>query len=352
MDIRKVSPTVSAVHVSQPLTNVSLLYANEEDSFVADRAFPVIRVGKQFDQYYEWNKRAFTASEAAKRAPGTRAARMDMNVARHPYACEQWGLAIDVHDQVVANADPQVNPDEMATIALTHQALLNKETEFVKAAMPVDNPGVTWDHSVAGATAATAKFESSRGNFTTTTHTGTNNTVGFWDDEDSKPIEQIRAIKRNILYREANVLVCGKAAYDALLDHADLIGRINRGQTTGAARVMRSTLMELLELDDILVLKAFQDTGKEGLAENVGLISTKQALLLYRPSNSLGSMMIPSAGYTFEWDMYGGGTAGFAVKRYREEDRETGVVEINNSYVQQITAKGMACKFDNVVQYT
>ena len=44
-------PTARAVHVDQPLTNISVAFLQNAASFVASRVFPNIRVQKQSDVY-------------------------------------------------------------------------------------------------------------------------------------------------------------------------------------------------------------------------------------------------------------------------------------------------------------
>ena len=343
--IRKVSPSPSALHVSQPLSNVSLAYRNAQDVYVADRIFPVVRVQKQFDQYYVWGDDQFLRSEVAVRAPGTEARRMDMTISRDNYRCEKRGLAIDIFDEQRANADAEVNPEVIATEALTDQSLLYKDIEFIGTAMPVDDPGTTWNLSVKGAATASATLDPAN---------ASNNAVDFWDKASSEPIELIREMKRRVQLRgrrRPNKMVMGRAVYDALIDHPDFLGRINQGQTSGAAVVMLNTLTAVLELQELWVMDGVQNKADEGESSDLEILGNKQALLLYSPLTAMPTNGgVPSAGYTFEWDLYGRGQAGFAVKSYRDEKREADVMEINSAFDQKIVGKNMAVKFDNIVE--
>ena len=59
----------------------------------------------------------------------------------------------------------------------------------------------------------------------------------FWSDAASTPIEDIRLVKRSILESTGfmpNTLVLGRPVFDALLDHSDIVGRLDRGQTSGS----------------------------------------------------------------------------------------------------------------------
>ena len=44
--------TPSAVHIDQPLTNLTLAYVQEQSNFIADKVFPTVGVNRQSDKYY------------------------------------------------------------------------------------------------------------------------------------------------------------------------------------------------------------------------------------------------------------------------------------------------------------
>ena len=100
---------------------------------------------------------------------------------------------------------------------------------------------------------------------------------------------------------------------------ADIVGRLDRGQTTGPVVVMRENLAALFELEQVLVMDAIHNTAKEGATASHSFIGGKHALLCYAaPSPGL---MTPSAGYTFSWTGYvGASDNGVRIKRFRMEE--------------------------------
>ena len=62
-----------------------------------------------------------------------------------------------------------------------------------------------------------------------------------------------------------NVLGIGRPVFDILLDHPDIVGRIDRGQTpNGPARASRQDLAALFELEAIEVMDAIYNDAAGG----------------------------------------------------------------------------------------
>jgi len=103
-----------------------------------------------------------------------------------------------------------------------------------------------------------------------------------------------------------------------LLDHPDIVGRLDRGQTVGPAIVMREALAALFELEEVLVMDSVYNSAVEGASDSISFIGGKAALLLYVPKAP--GLMTPSAGYTFSWSgLLGGGALGMNMRRIRDE---------------------------------
>ena len=143
---------------------------------------------------------------------------------------------------------------------------------------------------------------------------------------------------------EPNVFVVGRAIYDALLDHPDIVGRIDRGQTSGAAMANKMLLMQLFELDDILVMNAVYNSSQKGKADSHSFIGGKHGVLMHRPGAP--GLMTPAAGYTFGWTgLLGGGAYGTTMSRFRMQNLKSDRVEIEMAFVQKLVAAdlGMFC---------
>ena len=313
-------PSRSDVHINGPLSNISLAFIQSADAFVADSAFPRMAVAKQSDSYFTYDRGYFNRAEMQKRAPGAESAGANYAISTANYACDVWALHRDVADQVRANADAPISLDREATELLTLQGLLRKEKEWADAHFVTG----AWTTEVAGVSGAPGASQVQR-----------------WDEAASTPIEDVRDGMRSMHQLTGfrpNKMILGREVYDKLLDHPDIVGRLDRGQTSGPAIVMRDSLAALFELSEILIMDAIENTAAEGLANVHAYIGGKNALLLYAaPSPGL---MVPSAGYTFTWaGLLGGGALGTRISRMRMEHLKSDRLEIEMAFDQnQVSA--------------
>lgn len=317
-------PGRSDVHVDRPLTNISLAFIQDAEGFVADRVFPRLSVSKQSDQYYTYDRGYFNRAEMKKRAPGAESAGMNYQINTDSYFADVWALHKDVSDQVRANADDPINLDREATTALSLQGLLRREKLWAAEYFVT---GV-WTTEVTGVSGAPAGGQFQR-----------------WDEAAATPIEDIRAartsMKRLTGFRP-NVMVVGTEVYDALLDHPDIVGRLDRGQTSGPAIVMRDALAALFEMEEILVMDAIENTAAEGAANDHQFIGGKNALLAYRPSAP--GLLTPAAGYTMEWSgLMGGGQS--QISRFRMDLRKSDRIEIEMAFDQKLVSADLGYFF-------
>lgn len=324
MQFLKYAPTAGDVHVNTPLTNISIAYLQNANNFVAGQVFPNIPVTKQSDRYYTYERGEFNRDEMKKRAPGTESAGGSYTVDNTPtYFCDVYAFHKDIPDQVRANADSVLAPDREATEYVTHKDLIKREK--------------TW---------ATKYF---------TTGVWTNdNTTANWGPTGTAtdPIQDIRTGKRTVLQStgyEPNTLVLSKAVYDILADNADVIERVNAGQTPGnPAMGTLMAMMALFEIERILIMKAIENTALEGATPSHSFIGGENALLCYSaPSPGL---MTPSAGYTFSWTGWMGATQnGSRIKRFRKEELESDRVEIQAAFDQKLVSADLGYFFSTPI---
>lgn len=325
-----IQPGLGDVHVDRPLTNLSVAFIQNADGFVADRVFPRVPVAKRSDKYFRYDRSYFLRDEMQQRAPGTESAGVSYALDTDSYSCDLWALHVNIADQVRANADSPLTPDREATELLSQQALLRREKAWVARYF---GAGI-WTTTLTGVAAAPGA-----GQFLQ------------WDQSASDPIEDVRSAKRTVHQSTGfrpNKMVLSRIVYDKLLDHPDLVGRVDRGQTTGSAVVMRQTLAALFELDEVLVMDAIENSGPEGGTASYGFVGGKHALLVYAaPSPSL---MVPSAGYTFVWSgLLGGGVLGSRIKRFRMEHLASDRVEIEQAFDQKLVSADLGFFFSGAV---
>lgn len=326
------TPTASDVHVNAPLTQISVAYLQSPNDFVASRVFPVVKVGKQSDRYYAYDRGEFNRDEMQIRAPATESAGSSYKLDNTPtYYTPVHALHKDIPDDVRANSDVMLNPDRETTEFLTIKALIKKEKLWVAGHF---NGGV-WTHDLDGVSGTPSSGQ-----------------VKHWSDETSTPIkdvkDQSRAIKESTGFKP-NKLVLGQAVYDALTEHVDIIDRIKYGAAPGSpAVVTRQALAALFEVGSIEIMSAIENTANEGATATHSFIGGKKALLCYAaPSPGL---MTPSAGYTFAWvGMFGGDAEGIRIRSFRMEHLKADRVEIEYAFDQKLIAADLGAFWDSVV---
>lgn len=337
-------PSRSDVHVNRPLTNISIAFLQNAENFVANRVFPNLPVSKKSDAFFTYERGEFNRDEMEERAPATESAGGNYQIGTDTYFARTRAYHKDVPDEVRDNADDPINLDREATEFVTHKALIKREVTWSTTFFVAGDPGDTWTFDVDGAASASASFDP--------TSAGNNDKV-FWNNASSTPIEDIRLLKRFVLESTGflpNTLTLGRAVFDALVDHPDIVGRLDRGQTpVGPAMANRAQLAALFEVDEILVMDAVQNTGKEGQTAVHSFIGGKNALLSYKPSSP--GLLTPSAGYTFSWTgRVGSGNDGMRIKRFRMEPIESDRVEIDMSYDQKLISADLGAFFGGIVQ--
>ena len=338
-------PSRSDVHVNRPLSNVSIAFFQDASNFIAGRVFPTIGVDKQSDAYFTYERGEFNRDEAKERAPGTETAGGSYEIGTDTYYAKTYGFHRDIPEPVRANADSPLQLDTEATLYVSHKALLQRENNWVRRYFTAGAPGSTWTFDVDGVSSSATAASS----FDPTN--ASNNDKLHWSDASSTPIEDIRQGKRFVLENtgfEPNKLTVGRAVYDALLDHPDIVGRIDRGQTSGAARANLVTLADLFEVDEVLVMNAIQNTAVKGQTASHSFIGGKNALLSYAPATP--GLMTPSAGYTFNWNgLVGSGNDGVRIKKWWMQEIASDRVEIDFSYDQKLIAADLGYFFGGIV---
>jgi hypothetical protein len=332
--------TPSDLHVQVPLTQIMIAYAQQSKDFIADKVFPVVPVEHEADFYYKFGRRSYLQTAAAVRAPGTETVGVDWTVAKTPFSTQTWGLHHDIDDRLRANADKNFQLDTAGTELITQQILIRRDLQWVSSYFA---SGV-WGETMTGVVSTGA--------------TGTNFTQ--FDVAGSTPIEMFRAARLRFKRRTGfmpNGVVFSSNAYNALLDHPEIIERIKYSQ---AAFVTEQLIARVLEIDNVLVASAVQATNndEEIVADTAPTTqwitgpnssADSNGMLMYY-SAPKPSVMTPSAGYTFAWNGYLGASAwGGRIKKYRLENIAADRIEIEAAFSCTITAPELGTFFSNCV---
>src|SRR5512143_1717277 len=284
------SPVYQDVHVAAALTNIAVAYVQDESSYIAEAAFPMVPVQHQTDKYFVSSKADFFRDEAQLHADATESAGSGINLTTQSYSASVWALHQDIGAQVRSNADPAVEIDVAVTKALMQKLMSRRDRIFASNFMTTSK----WSRDVTGAAAGTGVV-------------GTTTTVYWDDDAASDPFTDIATQQTYILTNTGfmpNRLVLSWSAYQALRKHPLIIDRIKYTSATFAGTITPALLAEAFDIEQVVVSKAVYNTAQENLSASMSMINSLNALLCYTPTAP--GLMIPAAGYTFGWQGFTG----------------------------------------------
>jgi hypothetical protein len=306
------SPQASEVHVSSLLTGFSVGYLQSLTAYVADQVFPRMPVTKQSDKYATFALADFFRDSMRQRADGTESAGIDYTVSTDSYQTQLFALHMDIGRRVQANADAAHNPLQDATRILTQQELIKRERDWHTTFMT----STPWDTTVTGGT----DFEEMG--------SASSDPIGFIGD-------QKLTIQTNTGF-EPRTLVTTSKGWLKLRLHPDIVGRVDRGQTSGAAAPTKADVAALLDLDNIHVSGATYNTAQQGIAASMARVNTNDALLCYVDPNP--GLMSPTAGLTFVWTGDVQGAEGRTISTLELPTQKATRVEIESEWAHKVVS--------------
>jgi len=305
------------MHVNAPLTNISVAHLQKLDKFVTAQVFPLVPVQKQSDRYFTYDKGDLLRTEAERRAPATESAGVDYDIDNTPtYSCDKYALHIDVDEDQVSNADAPLSPMRDAARILTQKLLIKRDLLFAASYFV---PGV-WDTDWDGVAGAPGVNEFKR-----------------WDVADSHPLVDVDNAKEAMAAscgEESNIMVMGKAVFNVVKNHADIIDRIKYTQRDV---VTPELLAALFGVDKVIVPGGIYNSSVKGQTASLARIFGKHCLLAFKQPNP--ALMAPSAGYVFSWaGLLGAGNEGLRTKTIPVPLRNATRVENEMAYDMKVVA--------------
>lgn len=321
--------TPNSVHIDQPLTNLTIAYVQDQSNFIADKVFPVIGVDKQSDKYYIYDRDNMNRTGDVKAlAPRTEVNRIGMSLSTDSFYADVYGLGMDFDQQTLANEDAALDIRSAGATTLTNRLLIHREEQFAS------------DFFSAGIWGS----ESTPSN--------------LWSDyTNSTPIADVTTARRTMQLKSGgfkpNTMVVGKEVRDQLINHPDILARLNGGATvTNTALITNAKLAEIFEVENFYVMEAVKNTSVEGVAESNAFIGGKHALLVHGPQN--GGLMTPMAGATFAWNnLQGVNNLGVTVESFSDDalkrQQVAEHIQVKMSYDMKVTGADLGYFFDTVV---
>lgn len=297
--------TPSQVHLDVPLTNLTVAYSQGLDNFVADKVFGTISVDKQSNKYFKIDpKEGRRHGDVTEAAPRTEPNRVGMTLSNDNYFATVRWLGMDFDEQTLANEDTMLDIRSQGANVLIEKMLIDREKRWANTFFKT---GV-WGTEVAGDASGSV---------------GAGEVVYWSDYTNSTPIVDVTNARRQMQLKSGgykpNCMVVGKEVRDILINHPDILARLNGGATvSNTALITDAKLAEIFEVEQFLVMEAVHSDTKEGLPENLEFIGGKHAMLAYKPS-SMG-LNTPASGAIFTWDAIPGVSGlGITVESYTDE---------------------------------
>ena len=329
--------TPSQVHIDTPLSNLTLAYAQSQTNFVADKVFPTVGVARQSDKYYIYDRANMNRTgDVKKLAPRTEVNRIGMTISNSSYFADVYGLGMDFDEQTIANEDEVLNIRSAGAETLAMRLMIHREENF---ATTFFSTGV-WGTEVAGAANGAG-------------------TPVYWNDyTNSTPITDVTDARRAMQLKSGgykpNTMVVGKVTRDELINHPDILARLNGGSTvSNPALITDAKLAEIFEVENFFVMEAVNNTAVEGAAESNAFIGGKHALLCHTPSSA--GLMTPAAGMTFAWNnIPGANNLGITVESFSDDalkrQQIAEHIQVKMSYDMKVVGADLGYFFKDIVQ--
>ena len=321
--------TPSAVHIDQPLSNLTLAYVQEQTNFIADKVFPVVGVQRQSDKYYIYDRANMNRSgDVKKLAPRTEVNRIGMAISNDSYFADVYGIGMDFDEQTIANEDTVLETRAAGAQTLINRVLIEREEQFAASFF---SAGI-WSTDATPA--------------------------NLWSDyTNSTPITDVTNARRTMQLKSGgfkpNTMVIGKEVRDILINHPDILARLNGGATvSNTALITDAKLAEIFEVENFYVMEAVSNSGAEGLAEANGFIGGKNALLAHTPRSS--GLMTPAAGLTFAWNNIPGvNNLGITVESFSDDalkrQQVAEHIQVKMAYDMKVVGPDLGYFFESVV---
>jgi hypothetical protein len=315
-------PSRNSVGALNPaLTDVSIAVVQSEMNFGAGRMILDVPVAKQSAKYQVYTPGFFHRSDAQKIAPGGRYPRSGFELSDDLYSADVIGIEFPIPDQTRQNQPETIDLDRDAAVWGTMQMLIRREKDFL-------------------------------GNFfksgVWTGGTGTSPSTK-WNASGSNPLVDMRKEITSVHAKTGirpNVAGMSRLVWDVLVDHPSLIGRLSNDVNKF---IQRAFVAALLELDEIVVFDAIENTAAEGAADvNAFIASTDDVLFMYRPKAA--SQFTPASAYRFTWSAFeGAGPASNRIVTYRDEPVASDIVRTEMAYDQKLVAPDLGAYLTDVL---
>ena len=330
--------TPSSVHIDQPLINLTLAYVQSQENFIADKVFPTIGVQKQSDKYYIYDRDNMNRTgDVQKLAPRTEVNRIGMSLSNSSYYADVYGLGMDFDQQTLANEDEMLDLRSAGATTLVNRILIHREEQFASTFFSASIWGTEYE-GVASSPSTGQVYQ--------------------WSDyTNATPITDVTTARRAMQLKSGgfkpNTMVVGKDTRDILINHPDVLARLNGGATvSNTALITNAKLAEIFEVQNFYVMEAVKNSSVEGVAESNAFIGGKSALLVHTPASA--GLMTPAAGLTFAWNSIPGvNNLGVSVESFSDDalkrQQVAEMIQVKMAYDMKVVGADLGVFFKTIV---
>lgn len=323
-------PTSADVHVAQVITDWAIQYANEAESYKADKLSLNVPYKNRSGKFYTYDKAQWFTDEMQTRGEGAPVPLSGYTLSSTLMECDVWSLGKAIDDQTRDNEDDILDSDQDAAAFLMEKERIRREKAFSDACLTT---GV-WGLDITGNTSASVQGTS----------------IAQFDDSDSHPLVDIAYYRTQIKLktgRDGNVLALGRQAWDSLKNHADVLDRLKGGATTiDPAKVTQTAVAAIMELEEIVVLDAVYNTAAAPKSMTGAFIAGKHGLLMHR--NFSAGRKGATAVKTMTWQRPGCDNRGFRMLK-STIDIHRDLVEVESNYKIVVCCADMGVFFNGLV---
>ena len=303
------------LHIDAPLSNMAFRkFSSMTGRFIAGQVFPPIPVGKQSDKYYIIEQDAFLRVPDTRRAPKTKANRVEFDVSSESYYADNYALAGDNALEDLSNADSALMLRENTTNVVIDGLLIDQEVRVANTVTSISNVG-------SGVILTGNKK---------------------WGDfVSSSPLSDVTTGHAFIALSgmEANVAITDKDTLAIVRRHPELLDMY---KYTSGGELTDAQLMEVFKVSKFLIGRGVKQNAKEGGTSSITNIWGNNFVLAYIDPNPKGKQVVTLGG-AFRWQP-AGFPAPFAVERQREDgagSKKIEVIEANYFQDEKIIASAL-----------
>jgi len=308
-------PSKNAVHVDAALTNLSIAYT--PGGFIADQAMPILKVAKESDKYYKWDRGNALRVPQALRSDGAESNKLTFDISTATYQAEEYAYNSDVTDRQTANSDSIINLRASKTRFLKDLLMLDREKRVASLLTTAGN----YDSSVRETLSGTKQWDNA-------------SFVGSIE----KDLDAAKEAVRGFLGLEPNTIIIPAAVAKVMKRDAMIRELIKYTQTN---LLVNGDLPPSIFNMRVLIPTAINITSQRGASSTTNAdVWGKHIVLTYQPTN--GSVDTPAHAYTMR-------SRNFLAKSWREEEKAKDVIELSVIEDVIVTSNVSGFLYSNVI---